>query len=72
MSQWSGIVWRNPTGEKVFPLDGIVHLAAMNGDLAWSLDPKPDLVTADIDYGYNDVVANNDAFIALSGEDKHR
>ena len=58
-------------GAAVFPLNCFVHFLPMNGDLRGGLDTQPDLVTANIDDGDNDVVAYDDAFVTLSGEDQH-
>src|SRR5262245_7321016 len=44
----------------------------MHRDLGWGIDPQPHLVAADIDDRDDNVVANNDAFVSLSGENEHR
>lgn len=55
----------------ILALDGLVHFATMNRNLARRVDPEPNLVAAHVDDGYDDIVAYDDAFVALSGKDKH-
>src|SRR3972149_5532611 len=52
-------------------LDRFVHFLAMHRNLGGSLDTQPNLVAANIHNRDHDVVADDDAFIALSREDQH-
>src|SRR6185295_17716027 len=49
----------------IFALNGFVHLATVHRNLARRFDSQPHLVAAHVDDGYDDIIANNDAFIAL-------
>src|SRR5262245_41370854 len=44
----------------------------MHRNLGWGINSQPHLVAADIDDRDDNVVANNDAFVSLSGQDEHR
>jgi hypothetical protein len=55
----------------VLALNGFVDFAPMNRYFARRLDPQSYLVAAHVDDSYNDVIANNDALVALSGKHKH-
>jgi hypothetical protein len=55
----------------VFALDGLIDLSAMDRDFCWSVDPQPDFVSSDIHDRDDNVVADDYAFITLSGQDKH-
>ena len=61
-----------PGGPHVFPLDGLVDLLAVNRDLRGSIDTEANLVSPNIHDRYDDIVADHDAFVALSGEHEHR
>ena len=50
----------------IFPLNRFVHFLAMDGDFGRGFDPQPHLVAANIDDGDLDVVADENAFIALT------
>jgi len=67
----SSVVQLDLRGLAILALDGIVHLAAMNRYFARGLDPEPNLVAAHVDDGYDDIIANDNTFVALSGEDEH-
>jgi hypothetical protein len=54
-----------------FFLDQFVDLFPVYGDFGRSFDSESNFVTSDIDNGYDDVIANNDALIALSRKYKH-
>jgi hypothetical protein len=66
-----GVVGANLGGLLVLALNGFVNLAPMNRNFARRLDSQSYFVAADIDNGYDDIVAYDDAFVALAGEDKH-
>jgi hypothetical protein len=55
-----------------FPLDRLVDFLAMDWDFLGSLDSQANLVAPNVDDRHHDVIANHDAFITLSGKDKHR
>jgi hypothetical protein len=67
MADAAGVVELNLCRLPILALDRVVHFSAMNRNLARGLNAKPDLITAHIYYGDNDVIANNDTFVALSG-----
>jgi hypothetical protein len=50
----------------VLALNGLVDLAPVNRDLARRIDSKAYLVAAHIYDGHNDIVAYDDALVALS------
>ena len=64
-----GVVQLNLRGLAILALNGFVNLAAMNRYFARRLDPEPNLVATYVDDGYDDIVADDDTFVALSGED---
>jgi hypothetical protein len=45
---------------------------AVDGDFRRGIDAQTNLVSTDINDRDNNVIANHDAFIALSGEYEHR
>ena len=51
----------------VLPLDRLVHLLAVDRYLPWGLDSQPNLVAANIDNRHDNIVADHDALVALSG-----
>ena len=55
----------------VLALDRLVHLLAVYADLDRGRDPQSDLVAPDIHHGDDDVIADDDAFVAVSGQDQH-
>ena len=55
----------------VLALNGLVHLLAVHGDFDGGRDPLSDLIAPDIHHGDDDVVTNDDAFVAVSGQDQH-
>ena len=67
----AGVVQLDFRGLAILALNGLVHLAAMNRHFARRLNPEPDLVAAYVDDGYDDIVADDDTFVTLSGEDEH-
>src|SRR5262249_41617343 len=40
--------------------------------LNWGRDPQSDLITPNIDHGDDDIIADDDTFVAVSGQDQHR
>jgi hypothetical protein len=44
----------------------------MHRDLGRGIDAQPDLVSPDVHDRYDDIVADHDAFVTLSGEHEHR
>jgi hypothetical protein len=50
----------------ILALNRFVDLAAMHRNLSWRFDTEPDFVAANIDDGYNDIITDDDAFVALS------
>jgi hypothetical protein len=55
----------------ILSLDRIVHFLAMHRDTLGGFDTQADFVTANVNNRHNDVVANHDAFVAVSGKDEH-
>ena len=55
----------------ILALDGFVHFATVHRNFARRLNPEPNFVAAHVDDRYDDIVANDDTFVALSGEDEH-
>ena len=55
----------------ILALNGLVHLLAVYGDLDGGRDPQSNLVAPDIHHGDDDVIADDDAFVAVSGQDQH-
>src|SRR5262249_10608352 len=50
----------------MFPLNRLVHFLAMHRNLRRGFDPQPHLVAANVDDGDLDIVADENAFIALT------
>jgi hypothetical protein len=67
----AGVVQLNFRGLAILALNGLVHLAAMNRHFARRLNPEPNLIATYVDDGYDDIVADDDTFVALSREDEH-
>jgi hypothetical protein len=63
----AGVIQLDLGGLLILALNGLVHLAAVNRDFARRLDPEPNLVATHVDDGYDDIVADDDTFVALSG-----
>jgi len=55
----------------VFALNGLVHFLAVHGDFDRGRDPQPNLIAPDIHHGDNNVITNDDAFVAVSGQNQH-
>lgn len=64
----AGIVHANFRCLLILALDRFVHFAAMDGNFPRRLDAQANFVAAHVDDGYHDVIANDDALIALSGK----
>jgi hypothetical protein len=56
---------------QVLALDRVVHLAAVDRDFARSFDTEANPIAANIYDRDDHVVADDDAFVALSGENQH-
>jgi hypothetical protein len=56
----------------ILALDGLVHLLAVHGDLDRGRDPQSNLITPNIHHGDDDIIADDDTFVAVSGQDQHR
>jgi hypothetical protein len=67
-----GIFRFQPSRAQVLALDGIVDFLAVDRDFRGGINAKAHFIAADIDNGDNNVVANDDAFVALSRQNKHR
>src|SRR5262249_48296007 len=67
----AGLIGPNLRGLLVFPLNSLVHFAAMHRNLARRLDPQSHAIAAHVDDGYDDIVTNNNALVALSGKNQH-
>lgn len=52
-------------------VDGVVHLAAMNGYIARSFDSEAYFVSTDFNDGDHDLVVDHDAFIRTTGKNQH-
>src|SRR6185437_2757227 len=61
-----------PRAAQVFALDGFVHLLTVHGYFRGRVNAQSHFIAADIDNRDNNVVADNDAFVALSRQDEHR
>src|SRR4051812_32726420 len=55
----------------VLALDRLVHLLSVHADLDRGRDAQSDLIAPDIHHGDDDVIADDDAFVAVSGQDQH-
>jgi hypothetical protein len=58
-------------GLLILALYGFVHLATVHRNLARRFDSQPHFVATHVDDRYDDVIANDDTFVALAGEDEH-
>ena len=67
----AGLVGLNLRRLLIFPLNRVVHFAAMDRNFARRVDAQPDPVAADVHDRDDHVVADDDAFVALSGEYQH-
>ena len=68
--------WRASWGSRrarlsILALNGLVHLLAVYGDLDGGRDPQSNLIAPDIHHGDDDVIADDDTFVAVSGQDQH-
>jgi len=56
----------NLTSAMIFALNCIVDFLPMDGNFRRRFDPEPNFITTNINDRYDDLVADHDAFIALS------
>ena len=49
-----------------FALNGLVNFLPVYGDRVRSVDPQAHFVSANIDHGDHNIVADNNAFVALA------
>jgi hypothetical protein len=68
----AGVVGFQSARLAVFALNRLVHLLPVHGDLDWGRDPQPNLIAANIHDGDDDIIAYDDTFVAVSGQDQHR
>ena len=66
-----GVVQLDFRSFAILALNGFVNLAAMNRHFARRLNPESHLIATHVDDGYDDIVTDNDTFVALPGEDEH-
>jgi len=50
----------------ILALNGLVHLLAVYGDLDGGRDPQSDLIAPDVHHRDDDVIADDDTFVAVS------
>jgi hypothetical protein len=55
----------------ILALNCVVHLLSVHGDLDWGRDPQSNLIAANINYGDDNVIADDDTFIAVTRQDQH-
>jgi hypothetical protein len=67
----AGLIRLDLRGLLVFPLNRVVDFASVDRYLARSVDAEPHAVSANVDDRHDHIVANHDAFVALSGENQH-
>jgi hypothetical protein len=65
------LIWLNLRGFTIFALNRFVNLAAVDRNLSRRFDSQSNPVAANVHDGDNYIVADNDAFIALTGENQH-
>jgi hypothetical protein len=68
----TGIVRFQSARLAILALNGLVHFLAVHGDLDRGGDPQSNLIAANIHHGDDDVIANDDTFIAVTGQNQHR
>jgi hypothetical protein len=61
-----------PRAAQILALNGLVHLLSVHGYFRGRVNAQSHFIAADIDNRDNNVVADNDAFVALSRQDEHR
>src|SRR5581483_10003477 len=71
-TQFSGILGLDSARPQVFPLNRVVNFLPVYRNFDGCVDAKTHLVAADIHHGDDNVVADHDAFVALSRQNKHR
>ncbi len=55
----------------ILALNGLVHLLAVYRDLDRGRDSQSNLIAAYIHYGDDNVIADDDTFIAVTRQDQH-
>jgi hypothetical protein len=68
----AGIVRLKPARLTILTLNGLVHLLSVYRDFDRGRDPQSNLIAANIDDGDDDIIADDYALIAVSGQDQHR
>jgi hypothetical protein len=68
----AGFLGVQPARLSILALDGFVHFLAMDGNLDRGRDPQSNLIAPNIHHGDDDVIADDDTFVAVSGQDQHR
>src|SRR5262245_56431527 len=61
-----------PARLSILSLDGLIHLLAVYGDFDRGRDPQSNLIAPNIHHGDDDVIPDDDTFVAVSGQDQHR
>jgi hypothetical protein len=59
------------SGPAVFALDRLVDFPSVNRNFPRRFDAQSDLIASHVYDRYDDVIADDDAFIALSGQNEH-
>jgi hypothetical protein len=55
----------------IFTLNGLVHLLAVHRDFNRGRDPQSNLIATYVDHGDDDVISDDDTFIAVTRQDQH-
>jgi len=67
-----GVMRLKPARLAIFALNGLVHLLSVYRDLDGGRDPQSNFIAANIHDGDNNIIANDDTLVAVSGQDQHR
>src|ERR1700678_1850774 len=59
-------------GLRVFALNDLINFLPVHRNLGGGFDAQPDFIAADIDDRNDNIVADDDALVALAGQNKHR
>jgi hypothetical protein len=51
----------------ILTLNRFVHFLAMNRHMGWGFNAQANFVTANVNYGDNNLIADHDAFVAVAG-----
>jgi hypothetical protein len=68
----AGVMRLQPARLAVFALNGLVHLLPVHRDLDRGSDSQSYFIAANIHDGDNNIIANDDTLVAVSGQDQHR